>query len=76
MSAANDRKLQRFVSRNIAHLARACWLAAEWQASSAGAEKDCNPELSAKLWKDRKRMMRLERTLRQYQANAEQSRRF
>ena len=68
MVSVGDRSLQRFVRRNIAHLARACWLAAAWQESSADAEKECDPVLSKNLWKDRNRMIRLERALKKYQA--------
>jgi len=69
----NDRTLARFVRRNIAHLARACWLASEWQASGADAEKDSDPAAAAEQLRDQRRFLRMEKTLRRYQANARTS---
>ena len=69
MSAANGRNLERFVRRNLAHLARACWLASAWQESNADAEKDCNPGLAHACLRDRQRMLGLEKTLRRHMAN-------
>ena len=69
MSAANGRNLERFVRRNIGHLARACWMASEWQASGADAEKDSDPAAAGEQRRDQRRFLRMEKTLRKYQAN-------
>lgn len=65
----NGRNLDRFVRRNLGRLAHACWLASAWQGSSADAEKDCDPKLAKELLKDQARLLRMEKTLRRYQAN-------
>lgn len=62
----NLRNFERFTRRNIAHLARACWLASAWQESCADAEKDCDPALSRECLMDKRRMLKLEKTLKRY----------
>jgi len=69
MSAAKNDSLQRFVRRNIGHLARACWMASEWQSSGGDAEKESDPAASREQFRDQRRFLRMEKTLRRYMAN-------
>lgn len=68
MTKADKRNFARFIDRNLGNLARACWMAAEWEATGAEADRVSNPEGCAAQIRDQRRMLRIEKTLRRYMA--------
>ena len=67
--ARNEANLRRLVRQRLPLLAHACWLASEWQRTSADAEFDVCPEKWRNLMSDARRLRSLEKTLKRYMAN-------
>jgi len=66
-------QVNRFVGCHLHDLAEACFLAAEWQETSADAHEDCDPEMTARYRQNAAKYRRMEKTLRRYAANAKVS---
>jgi hypothetical protein len=66
MRNRREERFQRFIRQNVAHLARACWLAAAWQESNWDAHRDCDIGLAASCLRDSKKFLRTEKILKRY----------
>lgn len=62
----SDEALLALVKANLNRLCLACWFASEWQAFSADADRNRDPQLSEEALASQERFLQLQKALKRY----------